>query len=153
MINILNQFSEFLDKQDMLNKLSESSKLNDYGYSEIHTIRSIGNLENPNVTEIAKTLKMTRGAISKITKKLLSNGVIEVYRLLDNKRKIFFKLTVTGNVLYEEHEKRHKLWMDRDCKFLKQFSSEKLEQISEFMLSYNDYLEQQIKELNENRRS
>lgn len=143
--NLLDQFAEFLEKQDLLSKLTESEKLHNYGYSDIHVIAAIGNLDYPNVTALAGTLKLTKGAISKITKKLVAKGVIEAYSIPDNKQKIFFKLTETGKYLYEEHEKRHRLWQERDQMFLNQFSGRQLEEISDFMSQYNIYLEEQIK--------
>ncbi|WP_394903307.1 MarR family transcriptional regulator [Clostridium butyricum] len=145
--DILNQFSEFIEKQDVLCKLTESQKLHAYSYSEIGIIKAIGNLENPNVTEIANSLKITKGAISKNTKKLMSKGVIETYTIPNNKQKIFFKLTQIGETLFQEHEKRHILWVERDYQFLNQFSAKQLEKISSFMDLYNKYLEQKIQEL------
>ncbi|WEA41251.1 winged helix DNA-binding protein [Lysinibacillus fusiformis] len=142
---ILNQFKEYLEKQDMLNKLTESQMLNDFGYSEIHTITAIGDLKEPNVTLIAKELNMTRGAISKITKKLVGKKLIETYMIPDNKQKVFFKLTEEGEVLYLEHDKRHKEWEERDLNFFSQFSNNQIELISKFMTSYILYLDSQIK--------
>lgn len=146
-IQLLNQFKEYLEKQDMLNKLTESQKLNEFGYSEIHTISAIEDLEDPNVTAIAKELNMTRGAISKITKKLISKGLIEAYELPENKQKVFFKLTETGKALYWEHDKRHNEWENRDLQFLNQFPIEQLEKIYLFMTSYNTYLASKIKNI------
>lgn len=146
-MNLLNQFAEFLEKQDMLSKLTENEKLHSYGYSEIHVVAAIGNLEEPNVTELARTLKMTKGAVSKITKKLLLSGVIEAYTIPENRQKIFFRLLEQGEFLYGEHEKRHQLWLERDEHFLAQFTEQQLAEISKFMSLYNGYLEEQIKEL------
>ncbi len=145
--NILEYFSEFLEKQDMLCKLTESQKLHNYGYSEIHTIRAIHDLPQPNVTAIAEYLKLTKGAISKITKKLISQGLIDTYMLADNNQKIFFSLKEKGEDLYREHEKRHSLWQERDNIFLASFSKQELENITFFMKKYNNYLEKQIDEL------
>lgn len=144
---LLRQFGEFLEKQDMLNKLTENQKLNNFGYSEIHTISAINNLENPNVTEIARQLDMTRGAISKITKKLLEKNLIEAYTIPDNKQKIFFRLTVAGQELYHEHEKRHRLWEKRDEEFLSRFSDGEQRTMFHFMAAYNEYLQRQIEEI------
>lgn len=144
---ILNYFAEFLEKQDWLSKLTEHSKLHEYGYSEIHVIATIGDTKYPNVTSIAQALKLTKGAVSKITKKLRASGILETFNLADNKQKIYFRLTSKGRFLYEEHNKRHNLWLERDKQFLNQFSTEQLEQISTFMIAYNDYLETQIQEL------
>ena len=131
----------------MLSKLTENEKLHSYGYSEIHVIAAIGDLEEPNVTALAKTLRLTKGAVSKITKRLISSNVIEAYTIPDNRQKIFYRLLEKGRFLYEEHEKRHKLWLERDRQFLSQFTELQLEEFSKFMSSYNGYLEEQIRQL------
>ena len=146
---MLSLFMEFLEKQDILNKLTEQQKLNEFGYSEIHTIKAIHEMEFPNVTEISKRLRMTRGAISKIAKKLIARELIETYSVKDNKQKIFFRLTEAGQVLYEAHEQRHMQW---EKQFFAEFSSSQLEEVIDFMDAYNRYLESQIKELEENRK-
>ena len=76
---LLQEIALMLEHQDMLSKLTESQCLDEYGYSETHCIDNIGRLELPNVTKIAEQMQMTRGAISKMTKKLLAKGLIEKF--------------------------------------------------------------------------
>ena len=147
---LMNLFVKYMEKQEILSKLTENEKLHGYNYSEIHTIAAIGDLADPNVTQIADYINVTRGAISRITKKLLEQKVIEAYRLEGNKQKIFFRLTESGQFLYDEHTKRHNLWLKRDSAFIKQFDSETVEQVERFMKAFNDYLETQIMKLGEN---
>lgn len=144
---LLQQFDEYLEKQDILNKLTEKQKLNEYGYSEIHAIYYIKTLEHPNATELSKHLKMTRGAISKITQKLQHKGLIESFLLPDNKQKVYFRLTEKGEEMFDAHEDRHQLWVERDMQFLEKFDQNYLQQISDFMNQYNEYLEMQISDL------
>ena len=139
-----------MEKQEILSKLTEDEKLHGYNYSEIHTIAAIGDLEEPNVTNIANHMNVTRGAISKITKRLLAQNLIEAYQQDGNKQKIFFRLTELGQFLYDEHEKRHNLWLKRDDAFIKQFDKKTVKQVEEFMRAFNDYLEAQITELGGN---
>ena len=89
-------------------------------------------------------MNVTRGAISKITKKLLEQNLIESYQQNGNKQKIFFRLTESGQFLYDEHEKRHNLWLKRDDDFIRQFDPGTLKQVERFMKEFNDYLETQI---------
>lgn len=84
---LLKEIALMLERQDMLSKLTENQCLDEYGYSETHCIDYIGRLELPNVTKVAEHMGMTRGAISKMTKKLLAKGLIEKYTLETNKRK------------------------------------------------------------------
>ena len=138
-----------LERQDMLSQLTENQCLDEYGYSETHCIDFIGRLELPNVTKVAEQMRMTRGAISKMTKKLLAKGLIEKYTLETNKKEIYFRLTEQGKVLFDEHAKRHQLWEKRDMEFLARYPKEKIDTVYEFMQEFNDYLEAQIESLAE----
>ena len=141
---LLKEIALMLERQDMLSKLTENICLEEYGYSETHCIDYIGKLERPNVTKIAEHMQMTRGAISKMTKKLLTKGLIEKYTLEKNKKEVYFRLTESGMELFKEHEKRHKLWEERDMQFLKRYSEEEIAILSKFMKEFNVYLEEQI---------
>ena len=136
---LLKEIASMLQRQEMLTKLTESVCLEEYSYSETHCIDYIGKTELPNVTKIADNMQMTRGAISKMTKKLLAKGLIEKYSLESNKKEIYFRLTESGLELYKEHEKRHKLWEQRDSKFLERYSPEEMEIITKFMKEFNMY--------------
>lgn len=144
---LLKEIALMLERQDMLSKLTESQCLDEYGYSETHCIDFIGRLELPNVTKVAEHMGMTRGAISKMTKKLLSKGLIEKYTLESNKKEVYFRLTEQGNHLFEEHDKRHRRWEKRDMEFLSRYSKEEVEIVYQFMQEFNGYLETQIEEL------
>ena len=133
---LMDLFAKYMEKQEILSKLTEDEKLHGYNYSEIHTIAAIGDLTEPNVTQIANHMNVTKGAISKIAKKLLEQNLIEAYQRDGNKQKIFFRLTESGQFLYDEHAKRHN--------FIKRFDAETVEQIEKFMRAFNDYLEAQI---------
>lgn len=143
---LLGLFAEYLEKQDMLSKLTEHEKLHEYGYSEIHTIAAIGDLQEPNVTSIAQHMNMTKGAVSKIVKRLLASQVIESYQLEGNRQKIFYTLTEKGKFLYREHEQRHNLWIERDRNFFGRYPESQLKQVAEFMADFNGYLQEQIDE-------
>lgn len=140
-------FAKYMEKQEVLSKLTEAAEFHGYSYSEIHTITAIGDMEFPNVTGISQAMNMTRGAISKITKRLMQNGLIESYMMEGNNQKIFFKLTKKGQQLYQEHERRHNLWLERDNAFLQKYSKKDLDEIQQFMLDFNNYLEEKISEL------
>ena len=143
---LLQEIASMLQRQELLTKLTENVCLEEYSYSETHCIDYIGKTELPNVTKIAEHMQMTRGAISKMTKKLLAKGLIDKYTLESNKKEVYFRLTKSGVELYKEHEKRHRLWEQRDSKFLERYSSEEIEIITKFMREFNIYLEGKIEE-------
>ncbi len=144
---LLKELALMLERQDMLSQLTENQCLNEYGYSETHCIDFIGRLELPNVTKIAEHMRMTRGAISKMTKKLLAKGMIEKYTLETNKKEIYFRLTEQGKLVFEEHAKRHRLWEKRDMEFLARYPKEEIATVYTFMQEFNAYLEEQIQQL------
>ena len=146
---LLKEIAFMLERQDMLSKLTESQCLNAYGYSETHCIDFIGRLELPNVTKIAESMGMTRGAISKMTKKLLAKGLIEKYTLDTNRKEVYFRLTEQGHLIFDEHDKRHKLWEKRDMEFLSRYTTKELTAVYAFMREFNAYLEEQIAGLTE----
>ncbi len=146
---LLKELALMLERQDMLSKLTESQCLDEYGYSETHCIDYIGRLELPNVTKVAEHMGMTRGAISKMTKKLLAKGLIEKYTLETNRKEIYFRLTEEGRLRFEEHAKRHRPWEKRDMNFLSRYSAEEVRMVHRFMREFNGYLEGQIAELAE----
>ncbi|KXL53032.1 MarR family protein [Anaerotignum neopropionicum] len=146
-MDTLQLLSAFLDKQDLLSKLTESEKLHGFGYSDIHVISAIHTLDHANVTKIAEYMHITKSAISKIAKRLIKSGCILSYMEEYNKKEIYFRLTKKGEALNAEHAKRHSLWHARDLQFLSTYSEKELEFIHQFMQDYNDYLSAQIKEL------
>lgn len=146
-MNLLSQIASFLEKQDLLSKLTESEKLHDFGYSDIHVIAAIADMDHANVTRIAEQMHMTRSAISKITKRLIARSCIICYTEDYNKKEKYFHLSDLGEQLNTEHEKRHQLWLDRDERFLNAYSKEEQAFLQQFMTDYNAYLEEKIKEL------
>lgn len=144
---LLKELAGMMERQDMLSKLTESHILEGYGYSETQCIDAIGRIELPNVTKISEQMGMTRGAISKMTKKLLAKDVIEKFTLDTNKKEIYFRLTSEGQLLFEEHEKRHQLWEKRDTEFLNRYPKGEVDVMLHFMKDFNVYLQEKIEEL------
>ena len=137
-------FKEYGDKQELLSKLSENEELRAYNNSELHIIASIGDLENPNVTAIARHMGMTKGGISKNVKKLISAGLVEAYQEDDNNRKIFYRLTDDGRRIYDKHAVAHKNWVERDNGFISQFPEEEINIVADFLEKYIAHLDSEI---------
>lgn len=135
---------EHLGKQELLTKLTESEALHAYGYSDIHTVMAIGSLDAPNVTQISQCMHMSKGGVSKVIKRLLTQGLVQSYQAPDNRQKIFYRLTEKGAYLCAEHEKCHAVYTARDAAFLQRYSPAQLREVTAFMTAYNAYLDEQI---------
>ncbi|WMM24897.1 MarR family transcriptional regulator [Tissierella sp. MB52-C2] len=121
-----------------------------YNLSQVHCIDCIGNLEDTNVTKISEELNMTRGAISKITKKLLSEGLIKQYKKPDNKKEIFFELTDRGWEVYHAHRELHDISEIEYINIFKKFNDNEIEIIISFLKEMNNYFKEQIEEISKN---
>lgn len=101
--------------------------------SEIHVIDCIGKNQLPNATFISKELNMTKGAISKITSKLLKKELIKGNHLENNKKEIYYTLTAQGKEVFKIHEILHKIEHEKFVKILSQYDKEGLNIINNFL--------------------
>jgi DNA-binding MarR family transcriptional regulator len=140
-------FRDLLNKMVMLNKFKMEDSLKGYKSSEVHCIEYIGRNVDSNVTKLGESFYMTRGAISKITKKLIEKGIIESYQKPENKKEIYFRLTSQGKVIYKIHEELHKEFQERDKAVFEQITDEQFDSMLSFAEKYSSHLDAEIKKL------
>ncbi|MDT2660173.1 MarR family transcriptional regulator [Enterococcus hulanensis] len=142
---VLAGFSEVFNKRAWLNKVKMEMALAGYAASEVHCIEFIGKHKDPNVTKMAESMYMTRGAISKLTKKMLKKGYIESYQKTDNKKEIYFKLTAEGKKVFDIHERLHREFEERDEVVFEPVTDAQYDAFLKFLERYNQHLDQEIK--------
>ncbi len=135
------------NKMIWLNQNSLKKELRDYKPSEIHCLDYIGNHSEPNVTQLADAFYMTRGAISKLTKKLIGKGLIDSYQKTGNRKEIYFRLTKKGEEIFKIHEKLHHGFDERDRVVFEQMSKEEMETVLYFAETYNKHLDNELLKL------
>ncbi len=138
-------FRDLYNKLGWLNNYKMKDSFKDYKSSEVHCIEYIGRDSDSNVTKLAESFYMTRGAISKMTKKLIKKGAIESYQKPDNKKEIYFRLTEQGWSIYKIHEKLHKEFQERDKAVFQQLTQVQLDSMLDFMEKYSRHLDAEIK--------
>jgi DNA-binding MarR family transcriptional regulator len=134
-------------RKSLLNNVAEKGDSKEYQISQVHCIALIGKMEDANVTRLADAFYMTKGAISKIIKKLLSCGAIESYQKPGNKQKIYYKLTAMGEDIDLKHEKLHKELVERDKNVFQQLNEQEKDNVIKFLEIYNCHLENELKKL------
>lgn len=142
---VIMNFRDVFNKMSWLNKFKMEDSLKGYKPSEIHCIECIGRNVDSNVTRLAESLYMTRGAISKITKKLIEQGLIESYQRSDNKKEIYFRLTEQGKAINNVHEDLHKEFQERDKAVFQQVTEEQFDSMLHFLDKYSRHLDAEIK--------
>lgn len=139
------------DLTDLYNKITKlyqpqlESALIGYSLSEIETIEAISKLHLPNVTRLANHLYITRGAASKITKKLLAKGLAESYQRKGNEKEIYFRLTEKGKILNNKHQALQESFLKQDQPVFDQLNMTDLKSIQKFITLYNRHLDIALK--------
>lgn len=102
---------QFLDTVDQFNKYDKKARTfgtdHELFLSEIHLIEWIGNRKGGYITEIAKEMNITKGAVSKTVKKLQRKGYVSKESDPFNKSKVLLQLTEKGNIAFNEHRAYH----------------------------------------------
>ena len=140
-------FRDLYNKTVSLNKAKMAEKLKGFKSSEVHCIEYIGRNVDSNETKLSESFYMTRGAISKLTKKLIKKGIIESYQKPDNKKEIYFRLTEQGKVINKVHEELHKEFQERDKAVFEQVTEEQFDIMLSFAEKYSRHLDAEIKKL------
>ena len=138
-------FTDLLNKWVSLNTFKMKASLKGYKPSEVHCIEYIGRNADTNVTKLAESYYVTRGAISKITKKLIKKGLIESYQKQNNKKEIYFRLTEQGKVINHVHEELHKEFQERDKAVFEQVTEEQFDIMLGFVKKFSKHLDAEIK--------
>ena len=142
---VIMYFRDLYNKMVWLNNFKMKDSFKGYKSSEVHCIEYIGRNVDSNVTILAESFYVTRGAISKITKKLIKKGIIESYQKPDNKKEIYFRLTAEGKAINKVHEELHKEFQERDKAVFEQVTGEQLDVMISFAEKYRRHLDAEIK--------
>ena len=142
---VMNGFRELYNKLVWLNKDKMEEGLKGFKSSEVHCIEYIENNADSNVTQLAEAFYVTRGAISRMTKKLIQKGLIESYQKSENKKEIYFRLTEQGKEIYKIHEDLHNEFHERDKSVFEEVTEEEFDSIISFVEKYSKHLDAEIK--------
>lgn len=135
-----------LDKITLLSKSQLETQLKGFKPAEVHTIEFIGKHQDVNVTKIADAMFVTRGAVSKLTKRLMARELIERYQKPDNKKEIYFRLTPQGRGVFLTHEQLDKEFQQRDQPVFDQTDPVQLQTVLAFLDRYNQHLDHEIEQ-------
>ena len=136
-LNILDIFIKIQENSDVFQHEGEGL-LDEFSLAEVHCIDWIGMIDHPNVTKISEIMGLTRGGISRISKRLLGKGLIESYQEPDNNKEIYYRLTESGQSVYSEHKKIHSKVRQEWLSFFERYSDDEQAAILRFFTEIND---------------
>lgn len=142
---ILSSLTDLFNKIDFYYRPQMEAVFPDLSLSELESIELIAKLPQPNVTRLSDQLYVTRGAISKVTKKLLRKGLIERYQLPENKKEIYFRLSDSGKKINNLHEAMHQKFLEKDQAVFADLTNETAQIILDFLDNYNAHLDRVLR--------
>ncbi|OZB92715.1 MarR family transcriptional regulator [Paenibacillus sp. XY044] len=101
--------------------------------SSLHVLDVINTHDGIKGIDIAREMGLTKGAVSKITRKLLEQGLIRKTQLPDNLKEIYFSMTPLGAELAELHRLFHQEQDQKAMELLASFDAASLEIVADFL--------------------
>ena len=116
----------------------------DLNLTEVHCIHWIGTLDHANVTKVSNEMGMTRGAISKICKKLLKKNFIESYQEPENNKNIYFRIADGGKKIFEAHKITHNRAFGEKLNIVGRYDADEQAIILRFLMDINGLVEAKL---------
>ena len=111
--------------------------------SEIHMIKEIKKSNGSHMSEIARKLDVTRGAVSQIIKKLEKKGFVNKEMVSENQLMLVPVLTDKGEIADSNHKRYHEVFNNSIKRILRKSNIDERKVIKDFLLE----VEEECKEL------
>lgn len=145
---IMELFIRAVSKYNALEKIPSKAGLKHSLYhSERHMLDKIGDQPELNVTDFARELGVTKGAVSQVVKKLVAKGVVKRYKSGTNGKEVFLELTDAGRVLYLTHKKTNEETIKPLLKELSKYPDDKVQFLISMFKWIDEFLDQSGKEM------
>ncbi len=128
---LMNIIYESSDKISAYRKVARQYGTEDSLYMvEVHTIDLIGKKDNITITDIARDMYKTKGAVCQIIDKLTSKNLVKKEVHPEDSRKNILLLTEKGKIVYDHHLAKDKIAFNRYLTRLEDFTQEDFEKAS-----------------------
>lgn len=106
---------------------------------DFHILDTLNNNEELIGSEIAKKLGITRGGVSRATRRMKKEDLIIDVHHCDNQKNIYFKLTSKGKKLAQLHQQMNdELYKKLQSQIASKYSLQELEIIANFLIDINN---------------
>lgn len=139
-------FDQISEKREVFNSLEEMTFIEEYNVMEVHCIDLIEKMQDPNVTKLAKAFHLTKGAISKLIKKLMQEGAVESYQKAENKKEIYYRITESGRLIYKKHEALHQQRINRYIPFFNSLKEDEKAMLMDIFNRFDAFLAAELLE-------
>ncbi|MCD8887110.1 MarR family transcriptional regulator [Staphylococcus epidermidis] len=133
---VILMLQQFIIERENVDKRRQYRKDNedlDLSLTQFHIIELINKNTKVNNKFLAKELNLSKPAITKSIKKILSKGLVVEIQNDSNKREIYYDLTKKGEAFSFIHDELHEKAVKKYEEVLKVFDDKELEIIMEFL--------------------
>lgn len=109
--------------------------------AEVHILEIIGNSANTTVTDIARDLGVTKGAISQIVSKLYSKEIIRKKEIPNSNRQEL-SLTPRGKSIFKAHAQRERDLIESVDNKLEMLSTREIDIFRDILNSVTEFIQQ-----------
>ena len=139
-------YMDVVEKFMQLNRRAVTTQFQDYKHAEVETVALVGQLDQPNVTELAEATGMTRGGVTKLMNKLVEKDLVVAFQKPANKKERYFRLTESGGELNRRHEALHNDIYARDEAIFATLSDAELNQMLAFAQTLIDHFDDRLQQ-------
>jgi DNA-binding MarR family transcriptional regulator len=104
-VNVLSKLSNSLAEMEELAR--EQSNLKELTVSQMHYLEIISQLTNPNVTELATEMQLSKPTVTVALDKLIQKGFVDKVQSDEDRRSSHLHLTKKGMQINQTHEYAH----------------------------------------------
>lgn len=145
-MKIHGRFQSIMKLANQLDKSPKQFGTDDLlAHGEIHLIEIIGDNEESSVTDIAKRMEVTKGAISQALKKLESKGYTSKSPDPSNLSRAIVHLTAKGQTAYWSHKDWHEKMDGGFAQYLESLNDDEISTITQFLIRVEVFLERRVK--------
>jgi DNA-binding MarR family transcriptional regulator len=150
--DIMELFIQAVHKYNALEKIPvKVGSKHDLYHSERHLLDKIGDQPGVNVTEFARAVGITKGAVSQVVKKLENKGFVRRYKSSSNDKEVFLELTRAGRDIYIKHKKTNEETLKPLIEKLKKYPDDKIDFLIAMFTWIGEYLDQGRKQMKEHK--
>ncbi len=141
--DLLERFVRLVNKYNALGKHPMTyGTRHKFHHSERHMLDIVGDDPGLNLTEFAKAVGVTKGAISQVVPKLEKKGALIRFKSDDNDKEIRLRLTQQGKQIYAHHQSVNEESINHLWRELKKHPEDKIEFLTQMFRWFEQYLDQ-----------
>ncbi len=113
-------------------------------HTEIHLVEIIGDSRDLSVTDIARLIGITKGAVSQTLKRLEKKGITDKQTDPANLSRVIVSLTAKGKIAYWAHKHWHETMDGGFSHYLETLDQEDARVIVDFLNRLEDFLARRV---------